>query len=345
MTRTTGLVFAAVAVVYACGGSNPPTAPTNPPPIQPPQVGGTTNGRLVDVLRSDQGIGSANVAPQGLSATVSNESGYFVLQSAQPATFVVDVSSPSWVTRQTLLKVPGADTNVSLIPGSLNMTYFDEMCRGFGRVVRWGSAPALFVESAILQYGTRVASADLVPEAHLERTIGELRQVLPILSAGHFPDFASMERRTTAAGERSIAPAGAIALTWQRGLLDGFGHVAYGARQPGAPDGGLRTGEVALDFDWHALGLPRGSRTDFFNVVQHELGHTMGFSHTTTRPSFMYEVFLMTISAQDRDAFAIVMQRPSGNRTPDIDPSGTSLNVIVSDMVDIPRCRLPAFPR
>ena len=56
----------------------------------------------------------------------------------------------------------------------------------------------------------------------------------------------------------------------------------------------------------------------------------MGYSHTKTSPSFMYEVFLMTISALDRQAFEIYMQRPSGNRTPDVDPSGTSANFGIS---------------
>jgi hypothetical protein len=72
---------------------------------------------------------------------------------------------------------------------------------------------------------------------------------------------------------------------------------------------------------------------------QHELGHTLGYSHTKVAPSFMYEVFLMTVSTQDRQAFEVFMQRPSGNQTPDIDPPEAPLNFnAVTQEMQIPRC-------
>jgi hypothetical protein len=173
-----------------------------------------------------------------------------------------------------------------------------------------------------------VATGDTVPDEIVERSIRELQQVLPLLTAERYGGFASVEVRRTPAGTVSSVPQGAIGLTWQRELLNRFGHVAYGGRSSGAPDGGLNRGEVALDDQWHIYGLPAGSRRDFFLVVQHELGHALGYSHTKTAPSFMYEVFMMTVSALDRQAFEIYMQRPSGNTSPDADPAEISVNLL-----------------
>jgi hypothetical protein len=286
-----------------------------------------------------QGVGGVTVTNEQLGETTTNAEGYFTLQAIAPLAYAIRVRGASWVERQTYLRVPGAQTSVSLIPQALNMTYFDEMCRGFGRLMRWGAAPALIVETAVLQYGSRVASEDTVPPDVVERTMNDLRSGVALQTAGRFTDYASIEIRRTTAGTPSTVPSGAIALTWQRSLATGFGHVAYGGRSPGAADGGLVRGEVALDFDWHVHGLPAGSRRDFFNVVQHELGHSLGYSHTKVAPSFMYEVFLMTVSTQDRQAFEVFMQRPSGNQTPDIDPPDAPLNFNpVTQEMEIPRC-------
>jgi hypothetical protein len=299
----------------------------------------STRARVVGTLAPAPGIGGATVASEELGEVTTAADGSFTLQTAAPLTSAIRVTEPLWIERQTFLKVPGGDATVSLIPRSINLTYFDEMCRGFGRLLRWGSPPALVVETAVLQYGTRVATEDVVPPDTVERTIGEIRGGLAIQTAGRFADYSTVEIRRTPPGTRSAGPTGAIGLTWQRGLLEGFGHVAYGGRGGGAADGGLIYGELARDFEWHVYGLPAGSRRDVFNVVQHELGHTLGYSHTKIAPSFMYEVYLMSVSAQDRQAFEIVMQRPSGNQTPDVDPRESSVNFnAVPQPMDIPRC-------
>jgi len=95
---------------------------------------------------------------------------------------------------------------------------------------------------------------------------------------------------------------------------------------------------VALDYEWRVFGLPQGSRRDIVPVEQHELGHALGYSHTKTAPSFMYEVFLMTVSDLDRKAFEIYMQRPNGNQSPDRDPPGVSLNLTPSGEMVVERC-------
>jgi hypothetical protein len=323
--RRAGILLTALAL-QACGGGSAPVSPSPVPPIVPAPL--TTTARLVNALDLGEGVAGATIQADGLADLMSDASGNFTLQTPAATQYRIRISSPSWVERHAALKVPGNPATVSLIPGTLSLSYFDEMCRGFGRILRWGTAPALVVETAVIEYSSRVATGDTVPDEIVERSIRELQQVLPLLTAERYGGFASVEVRRTPAGTVSSVPQGAIGLTWQRELLNRFGHVAYGGRSSGAPDGGLNRGEVALDDQWHIYGLPAGSRRDFFLVVQHELGHALGYSHTKTAPSFMYEVFMMTVSALDRQAFEIYMQRPSGNTSPDADPAEISVNLL-----------------
>ena len=302
---------------------------------------GSTAGRVVNALDLNAGVGGANLQGDGFAVATADAAGQFTLEASSVSGVPnsVRVTGSSIVERQVLLKIPGDPVTVTTMPASFDLTYFNEMCRSFGGIARWESAPALIVETSALDYSTRVSTGETVPDAHIQSTVAELRQVIPILSAGRFGDFASIEYRNTPAGTASQRAAGAIVLTWQTHLLEKFTHVAYGGRELGSGTSGLVRGEVALDRDWHLYGLPEGSRRDYFFVLQHELGHAMGFGHTKRSPSFMYEVFLMTVSALDRQAFEIYMQRPNGNRTPDADPSGTSLNLTApTGQMIIERC-------
>ena len=346
-SRRSVLALLVMLGLPACGGNSPvaPT-PTAPPPTPTP-IMGTTTGRLVNVLNGDEGVAGATLSVVSLGEAVSDAAGQFRVQapSTIPIPYSTRITQSGWVERNVLFKVPGDPVSISLIPDSFNLTYFNEMCRSFGRVARWPSAPALIVETSVIQYPSRIAIDEEVPPQSVTRTTDELRRTLAVLSAGRFGDFASVEFRRTAAGTRSSAPAGALALSWQRGLLEGFGHVAYGARYLGGSDSGITSGEVALDYDWREFGQPQGSRRDFIPVEQHELGHALGYSHTRTAPSFMYEVFLMTVSALDRQAFEIFMQRPNGNASPDQDPAGVSHNASAHGGLVIERCPFLRVPR
>ena len=326
----TFFVAVVVAISAACnGGPSPPTSPPSTPPTTPPG-GEITTGRVVNAVDMNQGIASASIQSDGLAAVTSDTSGHFSVQSSSATgQRSFRISAPSIIERSVFFKVPGDHITVSTMPASIELSYFNEMVRNtFGGLTRWTSAPVLVVERSAIEYGSRVSTGETVPEEVVQRTIAEVRQTLAIVSAGRYMDFASIEVRDTAAGMTSQIPNGAIGLTWQTRLLEGFMHVAYGSRSYGGPTAGLTRGEVALDRDWHVHGLPAGSRRDFFFVVQHELGHAMGYSHTKFAPSFMYEVFLMTISTIDRQVFEIVMQRPNGNLSPDTDPATSPLNLV-----------------
>ena len=193
--------------------------------------GGRLTGRVVNALAPEAGLQDAIVDVDGVGWTISDSNGYFTLASTEQRKYAVRVTSPSWVDRQTWMKVPGAHLDVSLIPGSFDLQFFNQMCRGFGgRLLRWTQVPVLVVETSVLEYAGKRATEEQVPVPLLDQTVEKLRRALSDQSAGRFPDFWSVERRTTPGGGTSGIPHGAIALTWQRGLVAGFGHVAYGSR-------------------------------------------------------------------------------------------------------------------
>ena len=58
----------------------------------------------------------------------------------------------------------------------------------------------------------------------------------------------------------------------------------------------------------------------FSAVIAHELGHALGFAHVSATPSVMAATVFSDVTDFDRQAAAIVFQRPAGNRAPDVDP-------------------------
>jgi hypothetical protein len=52
----------------------------------------------------------------------------------------------------------------------------------------------------------------------------------------------------------------------------------------------------------------------------HELGHALGTSHVTSRPSFMSPSGGSLPTDADKEAFRVAARRPPGNRSPDVDP-------------------------
>jgi hypothetical protein len=62
------------------------------------------------------------------------------------------------------------------------------------------------------------------------------------------------------------------------------------------------------------------------SLRSHELGHALGYNHVTLRPSVMNQAATIEPNAFDMQAARIAFQRPPGNRRPDIDPVGVSIN-------------------
>ena len=81
--------------------------------------------------------------------------------------------------------------------------------------------------------------------------------------------------------------------------------------------GVIRGAIIKLDRDGDLAASPASAR----NVRVHELGHTMGTSHVTSRPSFMSPTGNGGLpNDADREAFRVAARRPPGSRSPDADP-------------------------
>jgi hypothetical protein len=59
----------------------------------------------------------------------------------------------------------------------------------------------------------------------------------------------------------------------------------------------------------------------------HELGHALGTSHVTLRPSFMSPDGNGGLpNDADKESFRVAARRPPGSRAPDVDPADFILN-------------------
>jgi hypothetical protein len=145
----------ALAVATACSaskssGDGPPTSPS---PLL------TLKLRASDVL-SGAAIVGATVAGSGVNTATTDAGGSLNLTTSSASTFAIDVTTAAYITRNTLLKVPGADVTVSLIKNDFDLTAFNQMFRnvasddGFaeGPLRRWTSQPSLSVVSRVVQY-------------------------------------------------------------------------------------------------------------------------------------------------------------------------------------------------
>jgi hypothetical protein len=297
-----------------------PTAPTGNGP--------TTRVRVVSTL-SDDPVISASATGTSVRSTASDGDGLVTLEALGPGRYAVRVDAAGFVTRQTTLAIPGSDALLDLIPSSFDMVAFDQMFRGVltsGRVAKWQSAPALVVQRTSLIWANSpndryLAEAEGWTDSEVEGVIADLTFGLQTISAGVFPAFASVRVEQAAAGQTVTVPQiGAIVAARYRSLHGPSGDPVDGLSKSNIDASGvIRGGMVMMDRDFDLRRSPM-SRA----VRVHELGHTMGASHVTTRVSFMSA--RIEPNDFDKEAFRVAARRAPGNRSPDNDPAGFTLN-------------------
>ena len=215
-----------------------------------------------------------------------------MLEASGPGRYAVRVASLQFVTRQTTVAIPGSDARLDLIPSSFDLAAFDQMFRGVttgGRIAKYLAAPALVVQRTGLLWASSpddhyLAENEQWTDADIDTLIADLTFGLQTISAGVFPAFSAIRVEQAVAGTMVTVPqAGAIVVARYRGLrgpsgdrIGGFGKMTLDAA--GVIQGGL----VMLDRDRELESAsPRGLRV----LRVHELGHTMGLSHVTSRAS------------------------------------------------------------
>jgi len=285
-----------------------------------------TNGRIVDAM-TRAGLGNITITGEGGVMTTSDGSGAFQLSvttgASTPQLFFFN--GPGVMERQTHLRVPGADAEISLIPASFDLTAFDQMFRG-PLLRRWTFAPPLLVEQRVLQFtdanmAAGTAIADAMSDEEADSLIGDFEWALPQMTGGKFNGFGGLDRQTAAIGTTvPLLNSGVITVAWVKGLTAATGFWGYG-RWLNESDGTVVGGLVMLDVDFQRSGSAflRSLRT-------HELGHALGYDHVTARPSVMNAAARLEPLPLDLDACAVAFERRPGNRSPDIDGDLVSLN-------------------
>jgi len=122
-----------------------------------------------------------------------------------------------------------------------------------------------------------------------------------------------------------VPQAGAIVVARYRGLRGPSGDRIGGLGTTTTDAAGVIRGAVLkLDRDSDLSRPSPATRV-------HELGHTLGLSHVTARPSFMSPDGRGGLpNDADKEAFRVAARRPAGSRSPDIDPAGVTLNANAS---------------
>jgi len=286
-----------------------------------------TSGRA-EVVTTHEAVASVTVRGDGIAGAASSPSGAFKILalagSADPRQLTF--AAPGMVERRTGVRVPGADTVVSLIASGFNLSAFDQMFRSPG-LTRWTTTPPLIISKRSVTFTTPemesgTALEDSLTDDELVSLRTDLMWAMPQLTGGTLR-FVEVTEMTAAPGATvQLLTTRAITVVRAVGLTDATGYWGIG-RYQSLPDGSVVGGFLMLDRDFDRAGgqYQRSLRS-------HELGHALGYNHVSALPSVMNPAATIEPNAFDLDACLIAFARAPGNRSPDIDPDAASTNKI-----------------
>ncbi len=330
-------VFAAILALQACAASKSSGGGNGG--LTGPSATVTAKLRTSDVLSGAAVVG-ASVSGSGLTSGTTDSSGSLTLTTTTSSTYGIDISTPSYVTRSTLLKIPGAEASVSLIANSFDLTAFNQMFRAQG-LQRWTSVPALRIISNVVEFNqagpTYTVTGQALTAAELASITADLSYGLPLLTGSVFQTFSSITTLPISSGTVTLLVEGSITFARCSGLAAARNSAGYGQWQFRTDDvvtGGMLC--IDRDFDLSESAVGRGVRL-------HELGHALGYQHvlraTKDKVLMNPSIEINDVAPWDRDAARIAFQRPTGNRAPDHDPSSYSTNSMTRRVMSIDGCR------
>lgn len=323
-------VFATACSASKSNGGNP-TGPSEPV---------TARIRTTDVLNG-AAVSGATVSGSGLTAGTTDSSGSVTLTTSTSSTYGIDVARSAYITRNTIIKIPGADAAISLIASSFDLTAFDQMFRD-GALRRWASTPALRVISRVVDFNnngsTYTATDEALTGAEIDTITANMSYGLPLLTGGALPAFAGVSTQAVASGEAvTLATEGRITFARCRGLSSARGASGYAQILYIESTSVITGAMVCIDRDFELTNNPQG-----LAVRLHELAHALGALHVTSRSNVLMTptISVTDITTWDRDAAKIAYQRPAGNRTPDRDPASFSTNSLRLRTLTLDECRV-----
>jgi hypothetical protein len=306
----------------ACGSSSPSA---------PSPSGGGSSTLLGQTVSAVDGAASPSVSVQiGTKPSVTTDgSGFFQVDVDGPGTYRAVIRGGSIVERETRVTGPTSERlRVSLIPGSFDMTAFEQMFRAsHSRLQRWTSRPSLVVLSSIMEYRTGsddqyAATADQLTEDEISQLVTHLTEGLALLTGNTYTSFASVDIERPAVGARvNTLRNGRIVVGRYNGIQTIENTIGFG-QWAEMPDGTIVGGASYLDRQFDR----NDSRRRLLRI--HELGHALGYDHVETRASIMNPAIGPDPTDFDRAGAMIAFQRPVGNRAPDVDPSSGTLGIV-----------------
>lgn len=310
MKRAIALTISITAA--ACGGSGSnPTAPETPRVLQ---------GQAVSAI-DGTAAGVVNIQVGSHAAIQTDANGNFQVDLGAPGTYAAVVSGDPIVERHTSVTGPTADpTRIALIPATFDLQAFDEMFRAsHNRLQRWTTRPSLVIIGTVMRYVAGntekyQATGERLTDDEVAALVANLNEGLSLLTAGTYSEFASVEIERPKKGEQvNVQRVGKIVIGRYVGISTLVHTIGYGNWAEQA-DGTVVGGTVWLDRDFDKDDARRRL------LRMHELGHALGYSHVTVRPSIMNPAIGPEPTDFDRGGASIAFQRPVGNTSPDTDP-------------------------
>lgn len=321
-----------MAFAAACSEGSRPTGPRTPVPNPGPAPGPTPNPGPYVVTGATQSATDGSAAPSvsftvnGTLIGISGANGSFSAGFPASGLNRATLTASGFVTRETGISAPANDLTLSLIPSTFDIAAFDQMFRhSSSGLTRWRTAPSLVVERRVVQF-TQICAQSYQA---IEPTIGgsdtdailtDMRDGFDMLTAGRLGPLASVSTQTSDAGA-TITPrqSGRILVMRGEGLTATTGFWGYACWST-TGDGEVTGGFIILDNAFENSTSP--NHVPFKRSLRmHELGHTLGCQHVSTgRVSVMNSNARTEPNDFDRQAARVAALRPTGNRTPDIDP-------------------------
>ncbi len=309
-------IVATLSICTAACGASAPLAPSGSSSAVAQLRGSTLNA--ID----GQPLGGVTIRA-GSQSAVSDASGAYQLEHLTSGTQEVIFSAPSVVERRTSLVAPSDGVvQQTLIPATYDLAAFDQMFRATGRLERWINPPALVVLTTVMNFDNGFGNSSVykgtseqLSEAETDLLVSHLLGALATLTGNTFLDFDTIERESVASGANvsTIRP-GKIVVGRYKGVQALASTIGFGGHITD-DSGRITAGAIYLDKDFDkASDLRRLLRT-------HELGHTLGYNHVTTRTSIMNPAIGPDVTTFDRQGAIIAFQRLPGNESPDSDPS------------------------
>jgi hypothetical protein len=314
-----------------CGG---PTAPSNqPPPPPPPPQTWTMTGTVTDAV-SGAPIGGATLSFAGQPASTSGGDGGWTLTGTGTAATrqALTVSAPGYIDHETAIRLESGgrrDVALTLLPdrAPFSLAYYREFVRnGFEApamlqpIRRWTSPPDFYINT----FNPRTSKP--LEDDELALVIRAIRDAVPQLT-GSTLTAGTIESGNGARDQRQ----GVINV---RFIYDPTSEFC------GQANVGANPGDVRINYDRCANVC--GSLKVTPETIAHEIGHAMGFWHTSGNgimsPSRPRRCANVDFSAQERLHARLAYSRPPGNTDADKDPA-SFLGFTAPETTPIVYCR------